>query len=187
MRCFVAIELPDDVRRQLAGLQEHFGYLGKVIRWVRPEATHLTLKFLGEVPDRQLPEVCRAVDHVARQSELFHFAVRSAGCFPPRGTPRVVWAGIEETSGRLDRCHALCEEAFAELGFPKEARRFVPHLTLGRVKDSRGAGGLREAVADYVDFEAGEVAAEELILFESHISKKGAEYVVAHRASLSSG
>ncbi len=187
MRCFIAIELPEDVRSQLGALQERFGHRGKAVRWVRPDAMHLTLKFLGEVPDARLPAVCDALSEVASPCEPFEFAVRRTGCFPPRGGVRVVWAGVEEPTEHLLTCQALCEDAMEELGFAREHRPYVPHLTLGRVKDPRGASGLRELVAECEDFEAGWVDVDRLVLMESHLSPKGAEYTVAHHADLTGG
>ncbi len=183
MRCFVAIELPDDVRRQLGKLQQRFEDLGRAVRWVRPKAIHLTLKFLGDVLDRDLTAVSQAVDDVASQCSPFDFVVQSTGCFPPRGGVRVVWVGVTETSGTLAACQRLCENAMGALGFPKESRPYVPHLTLGRVKDPRRAVNLRERVNDHADFEAGVVPANELILFESRLSPQGAQYVPVHRAA----
>ncbi len=185
MRCFVAIELPEQVKRSLARLQEEFAHLGRAVRWVRPEAMHLTLKFLGEVPDNRLTAICQAVTNAASVCEPFEFAVRSAGCFPPRGGVRVVWAGVDEPTGLLADCQQRCEEAFAELGFDKESRPYVPHLTLGRVKDVRRTGNLREGVADRADFEAGIVSVEQLVLFESRLSPQGAQYTPLHHATLS--
>jgi len=183
MRCFVAVELTETVRKRLAALQQRFGDLGRSVRWVRPDAMHLTVKFLGEVPDWQLPDASRAVADVARQCRPFEFAIRSTGCFPPRGNVRVIWVGVEETSGELAACKRLCEDAFSALGFPKESRPFSPHLTLGRVKDPRSAGDLRERIAACSDFEAGTVSAGELVLFESRLSPQGAQYAVVHRGA----
>lgn len=186
MRCFVAFELSDEVKRRLAGLQTELGNMGRAVRWVRPEAMHLTVKFLGDVPDGQVPEICQAVTDVASLCEPFEYAVASTGCFPPRGPVRVAWVGVDEPTNRLAECQALCQDAFADLGFAIESRAFAPHLTLGRVKDPRQARDLRERIADYADFNAGTVEASELILFESHLSPKGARYVAVHRAGLGS-
>ena len=117
-------------------------------------------------------------------NRVFDVAVQGTGCFPPRGGVRVVWVGVQDASGPLATCQSLCEEAFADLGFAKELRAFVPHLTLGRVKDPRQAGDLRRVVADYSDFEAGIVPADELVLFESRLSPQGATYVPIPRAPL---
>ncbi len=186
MRCFVAVELTETVRKRLAGLQQRFSDLGRSVRWVRPDAMHLTVKFLGDVPDQQLPAASQAVADVARQCRPFEFAVRSTGCFPPRGNVRVIWVGVEETSGELAACKRRCEDAFSALGFPRESRPFSPHLTLGRVKDPRRAGNLRQLIAAQADFKAGTVSAGELVLFESRLSPQGAQYAVVHRGVLAS-
>jgi len=151
------------------------------VRWVDPESMHLTVKFLGEVPDRRIPELCTALSRIAGRCEPFDLRVRSTGCFPPHGGVRVVWVGLEETTGRLAACQRLCEDTFAEMGFAREDRDFVPHLTLGRVKDPRQASGLRQVVASHAAFEAGTVSVNRIVLFESRLSPQGAHYVpVSH-------
>jgi 2'-5' RNA ligase len=182
VRCFVAIELSEEVRRRLTGLQQELDKVAKGVRWVAPEAIHLTLKFLGEVPDRRIPAFCDVVKAVAGRCRPFQFAVGSTGCFPSHGSVRVIWVALEETSGELIRCQQLCEGAFAELGFAREDRPFIPHLTLGRVKDPRQAGGLRDVLAAHTAFRAGTVSAGELTLFESRLSPQGARYIAVARA-----
>lgn len=184
MRCFVAIELPDDVKERLIELQAELGAPAGGVRWMKPEAMHLTVKFLGEVPDRALPEVCDAVTTAADWCSPFEFTVRSAGCFPARGGVRVVWAGVDEPTGALADLHATCQEVLFELGFPIEGRAFSPHLTLGRAKDPRRAAPLRERLPAVENFDAGVVDVDELILFQSILKKEGAEHTPMHRARL---
>ncbi len=184
MRCFVAIELPEEVKERLAELQAELGAPGGGVRWMKPEAMHLTVKFLGEVPDKHLPAVCDAVSMAADWCRPFELAVRSAGCFPARGGVRVVWAGVEEPTGVLADLHATCQEVMFELGFPVEGRAFSPHLTLGRSKDPRRAAPLRDLLPSVEGFDAGVVDVDELILFESRLKKEGAEHTPMHRAKL---
>jgi len=187
MRCFVAIELSPEVHRQLAALQQRLASSTRGVRWVASEGIHLTIKFLGEVPDRRIPEICRAVNEAAGRSQPFEFVVRSTGCFPPHGGVRVVWGGLDEPTGRLAACQQSCEDAFFQLGFARENRPFVPHLTLGRVKDPHQARGLRQTITSCANFEAGTVSARELVLFESRLSPHGSTYVPVSRAVFGGG
>ena len=97
MRCFIAIDIPEEIRAELANLQKKLA--GQVdirkgdVKWVEPEGMHLTLKFLGEVPDNQIVEVCNIIKEVAGRYQEFDFAVREAGSFGGRSAARPVGRG----------------------------------------------------------------------------------------------
>jgi len=184
MRCFVAIELSDAIRRSLSAMQRRHAALDRVIRWTRPEQIHLTLKFLGEVRETDMPAVCETMAAMAARFAPIEFAVRRAGCFPPGGSARIFWAGLDEPTGRLGRLRDALEAAYADMGFPRENRAFKPHLTIGRVRDPRGSREIRAAVAAEAGFEGGRQTASEIVLFESILAPQGATYVALARASL---
>ncbi len=104
MRLFVAIELDHPVRRALEKAQEQLRRRSDAVRWVHPSLMHLTVRFLGDVPDDRVPAVSEAIAAAARAAEPFAMTVGGCGCFPPRGAVRTVWAGVKEESGCLSRC-----------------------------------------------------------------------------------
>lgn len=146
MRLFVAIELDDVLKKALMTVQRRLSRFDADVRWTRLEQMHLTLKFLGEVPDDEVEPVCAAAESVAHQVEPFDLALDACGCFPPRGAVRIVHIGVAEPQGRLQRCRDLCQAVYADLGFEPERRAFSPHLTVGRVRQGRRADRLRQAV-----------------------------------------
>ena len=89
MRCFIAIELSAEVRARLEGIQKRWRDQWPEVRWTRPDQIHLTLKFLGEVADAQLSEVCRVAEEVAGGISRFDMAVSGLGVFPPGGPARI--------------------------------------------------------------------------------------------------
>ncbi|MBP7933750.1 MAG: RNA 2',3'-cyclic phosphodiesterase [Phycisphaerae bacterium] len=183
MRCFLAIELPEAVHERLRSLQDRLRAAAPGVRWTRPDQIHLTVKFLGEVPDDQLPNVCRAAELVAAACLPFGIRIGGTGCFPPHGPVRIVWAGLVDPPAGLLDCQQACESAFASLGYPPEDRRFHPHLTLGRVKASAVADDLRAAVAGESRFSGGSFAATELVVFQSILSASGPAYAVMSRVA----
>lgn len=187
MRCFIAIELPEGIRERLADLQRKLGRLDGQIRWTRPEHIHLTLKFLGEVPDGRVAEVCSTAVATAGGLAPVALEIAGVGCFPPRGGARVVWAGIAGPVPELTRCHRACEDAFAALGFPPETRPFSPHLTIGRSRDPRGSRPARAVVEACSEFAAGSFTATRLTVFESVLGRSGAVYTPLAQAPLSAG
>jgi 2'-5' RNA ligase len=185
MRCFVATELPDAVRTRLADLQKGLAALDRDVRWTRPDQIHLTIKFLGEVPDADVPGVCGVAAKVARACAPFAIEVRGAGCFPPRGPARIVWAGLGDLPDALINCHREIESAYAEIGFKPEDRPFHPHLTVGRVRDPRGSYSVRTAVDNQQHFTGGTLQVEELVVFQSILDRSGPTHLVLSRARLS--
>ena len=145
MRCFVAFDLPRPVRNHLsnvvAPLRDRYD-----IRWVPPEQMHLTVLFAGELHEDGVDALAAEVAQGA--PEPVSLALEPFGVFPPKGVPRVVWAGL---GGDVDVVRATKErfEAAAEpLGVPREKRAFTPHVTLGRVKSPFGALALIDQLAE---------------------------------------
>ncbi len=142
MRIFVAVFPPPEVRGALSGAARELPVVGE-IRWVRPENVHLTLKFLGDVSEDDLDRVAEALELVRLRHAPFEAGLSSFGAFPSTRRARIVWAGIGEGSERLRALARDVEASLEPLGFEREDRAFVPHLTLGR---ARGRSVALEAV-----------------------------------------
>ncbi len=190
-RLFVALDPPDAVRRRLAALavdlRRAAGRHADDVRWVPPENVHLTLQFLGAVPEERVPEIEAAIRSAAAAVRPLSLELRGAGGFPNARRPRVVWAGI---AGEIDALSTLVADLgrrLAPLGFPPEERPFSAHLTLGRARDGRGAPGLAGALAHAAEADGTPWRASDVVLFESHLSPKGPRYEVIHRAPFGAG
>ncbi|MGZ8847637.1 MAG: RNA 2',3'-cyclic phosphodiesterase, partial [Pyrinomonadaceae bacterium] len=121
-RIFIAIELPDKVRRRLS---EHIASVRSQVpdahaSWVREGNLHLTLKFLGDIPVTNSEKLSAAASIAACKAEPFEIVVGGCGAFPPRGQPRVLWVGLEDASGQLALLHTALEDECAKAGFPRE-------------------------------------------------------------------
>jgi len=141
LRLFVAIVLPAPVLERLAAIQQQVraDTPHGVVRWVDPRGIHLTLKFLGDAPASQQPELERALSEAVGERAPFELVLSDLGCFPSERRPRVVWVGL---AGALSELHALrdaVERTISPLGYPTEDRPFSPHLTLGRVRREASA------------------------------------------------
>jgi 2'-5' RNA ligase len=187
-RLFVALEPTDAVRRRLAAiageLRRAAGRAADDVRWVQPENVHLTLQFLGAVPDARVGDVGEAVRAAAAGSRALSLEVKGAGGFPNARRPRVVWIGL---AGDVEPLVALVQDLgrrLAPLGFPPEDRPFSPHLTLGRARDGRGAPGLAGALAQAAQADGVAWRTSEVVLFESHLSPHGPRYEAIVRAPL---
>jgi 2'-5' RNA ligase len=188
-RLFVALEPTDAVRRRIrasqADLRRAAGRAADEIRWVAPENVHLTLQFLGAVPEERVAAVAEAVAEAARSAPgPLSLEVRGAGGFPNARRPRVVWLGVDGDLAALRALAADLGRRLAPLGFPPEDRPFAAHLTLGRAREARGHPGIAGALAGAREEEAIAWRATEVVLFESHLSPKGARYEPVARVPL---
>ncbi len=187
MRCFVAIELSADVRSRLGALQRRLSGLSSAVRWIRAEQIHLTVKFLGEVGDRQVAEVCELARAIADEHPPFELQVAGVGCFPPQGAARIVWAGLASLPAALTDCQSACEEVFAGLGFKQEHRAYRAHLTIGRVREASASQRIREALRAEEGFAAGPFGVGELVVFQSVLGRGGSRYSPLARCPFGGG
>lgn len=189
LRTFIAIELDRELKKDLARLQERLRsqISPRSVRWVRSEAMHLTLKFLGDTPLDKTKEVEGALTLAAAEVPPFTFTLAGLGCFPNTRRPRVVWVGLQEITGALVRLRDAIEAHVAPLGFPTERRSFKPHLTLGRVQRYASKSEIREIGEVVAASSAGievEVAVREVCYIKSDLKPSGAVYTTLSAARL---
>ena len=187
MRTFIAIDLDEGIRRRLVDVQERLRGVAPRVRWVRPEGLHVTLKFLGEIDEEMVEPVTAVVAEAAEGIAPFQVRVAGLGAFPPRGAPRVLWAGVDDPAGQLATIHRRIDRGLAPLGFERERRRFHPHVTLGRAKDRRADPGLRTTLDGLCDHELGVQAVAEIVLFHSILDPTGAVHNPLRRHPLGRG
>jgi 2'-5' RNA ligase len=184
-RVFCAIDLSGSVRaslmRQINRLREAVPYAQA--SWSREENIHLTLKFLGEIQTSRLSSLSNAAARAVADFSPFQITLEETGVFPNHGTPRVLWIGVEDESGKLAELHSRLEEACAREGFPKEERPFHPHLTIARLRKPQGARPLAAAHKE-MRFEPAGVAVAELLVIRSEPSAAGSRYCVISRHRL---
>lgn len=182
IRAFIAIPLPAAMRNALAEVTaRHAADLPRgSVRWVKPQAMHLTLRFLGDTAVSFLPQLQAAMDGAAGAQTIFELSTAGFGCFPNCRRPRVLWAGL---AGDLTAVQALkldLDERLAPLGWPPEERPFSPHLTLGRVKDSRNLQDQRWPA----DVPVLSLPVTALHLIRSELQPEGPRYTVLHSSAL---
>jgi RNA 2',3'-cyclic 3'-phosphodiesterase len=133
-RTFIALELDVSQQQFLGNIIGQGKQFLPDLRWVEPGGIHLTLAFLGELNEEQLEKAAFATRSAALQSESFTYRLSGLGTFGPPRQPRVLWMGVSEPSGTLDRVHQTLALTLEEQGFTTEKRPFSPHLTLARIK-----------------------------------------------------
>jgi len=184
MRLFAAIDIEEGVCERIAGIQDRLKEqlnLGRQVTWVKPSHMHLTLKFLGEVPDDEVTRACDAVRRTAGRFEAFDFDVAGVGVF---GRPaRIVWAGVSQCAALFEMQSEL-EKEFEKLGWERENRPFAGHLTICRIKTSAAGKQLEQAVQPYAGEIFGPVSVAEVVLYQSVLGSGGPTYTPVSRAAL---
>lgn len=179
IRTFIALHVSQAVRASAGDLIEQLRDCPASVKWVAPEHMHLTLKFLGDVPEQELADVCRVVGEVCDETGAFEIQYGGAGAFPNLGRPRTVWLGVQEGAEPLEKLQKKIERALRDLGFRRERRRYHGHLTLGRVRGGGPEQGeLGELLRGYGDFRTPRMLAEEVRVYASYLDKEGPTHEV---------
>jgi RNA 2',3'-cyclic 3'-phosphodiesterase len=170
IRCFVAVELPESMRDEIGRIEDGLRMPG--LRLVRPDLCHVTLKFLGDVPQDKITDICDALKSI--QLEPFEAKVRGIGAFPGKSI-RVVWLGLE---GNFSELHRRVDESLSRLGFEREDRQFNPHVTLGRV--GRPSPQISDAIASkmtqFSEIDLGRFPVSRFLLKKSTLTREGPIY-----------
>jgi 2'-5' RNA ligase len=176
VRVFIALPLAAPVQKALNKLIGEFRKSVDGVRWVEPDGMHLTLKFLGETDLLTVAQIARQVERISARTQPIALNLQGIGAFPRPASPRVVWVGVTGDLGPLEALQTEIEDAMRDLGFPREIRRWTPHITLGRVRESGTQPGLKEMLEANIDREIGVMTATEAVTYSSALSSKGARY-----------
>lgn len=185
MRSFIAIEIDPVVLEKLDRCAKHIraglNLKEQFIKWVRPDRMHLTLKFLGDIEEVQVPAVCAVLDDTAGRFSPFFLSIGQLGTF---GRPAaVLWAGIAENE-TLRQIHQYIEQQLQTLGFEPEDRQFAPHLTLARIKNPKAGREVTKMLKNNPVSEFGQSAVEKICLLKSELTKEGPVYTLLHSSNL---
>ena len=185
MRLFVAIEIPDEIRKGLMTFLNELRGTAPQAKWARAENLHVTLKFLGDIEPLKLPTVQKPLSSI-RDKNPVTLSFRGIGFFPNERRPRVFWVGLE-ASDNLKTLAEVIDREMHKLGFPLENRAFTPHLTLARFEPPGLPPQLEAAAKNNAEREFGSLSAGEFHLIESKLKRTGAEYTTLQSFPFVSG
>jgi len=187
IRSFIAIELPEELKRELGRLQTGLKADKPRIRWVNPEGMHLTLKFLGNVPAAKIDAITQVMTESAARVSPFRLEVGHLGAFPNMKHVQVVWVGLGGELDRIRQLHKYLEAGLSRLGFVAEKRPFSPHLTLARV-GNEASPEERQRFGELIaatGFETDKViTVNGIVLMRSQLTSRGAIYSKISSAEL---
>lgn len=177
IRTFVAVEIPFEIKDRASRVIAELRDTPAKVKWVAPAHMHWTLKFLGNVDMLEIPQVCQAVQRAVEPLAGFDVEAKGAGAFPDIQRPRTVWIGTGRGSEQMIELHDAIEFELAKLGYRSENRRFRPHLTIGRVRQSpEGIRELGRLIEKHAAFEGGLTLVDEVVVFASELGSDGPTY-----------
>lgn len=182
LRTFIAIPLPEAVQDKVDALLSDLRKADAAVRWVPARNLHLTLKFLGDVAEARLEELYVGIRMATEGIEPFRITLTGLGAFPNARRPRVLWIGMDVPEA-MQRLYENIEKDLSRLHFPKEKRRFSPHLTIGRVKGLRGMERLM-SVVERTEFGPETVSVERIVAMKSDLRPTGAVYAPLKKFAL---
>ena len=176
MRTFVAIDLENKLKANISHFIKKLDSHNPNIRWVKDHGMHLTLKFIGEIPENTASDIRSALMGLSQNHVSFPLKLVGTGMFPPRSrNPRVLWVGVEENQ-ELMSVQKEVESLLEKFSVPRERRRYSPHLTLGRVKSSHNIKPVLDELSRNKSTEFGRMDVKRITLFKSTLKPTGAEY-----------
>lgn len=188
IRAFIAIDLPqsiqDSIEKQTARLHQTLG--NEIIRWTPIQNMHLTLKFLGNIPNNHVDFLKQMLTQTADSHSAFDLQIGGIGSFPNAKSPRVLWLGIHPAA-ELMSLQKNVDAGASRLGYEKEARAFSPHLTLGRVRQNIQPSDLQKIRSTFDTFQLGKIPSarvDSVHLYQSELHSEGSIYTKLFSALL---
>ena len=175
IRCFIAIDLSVQIKKELGELIGTLKSNNSDIKWVMSENLHLTLKFLGNTPEEGLPEISGSLTSIVSSYKPFTIKICGTGIFPNRKNPRVVWVGVQDSAIMKDLKSEI-EKSMSAFGYEEENKEFTPHLTLGRVHSHKGMISLMNELSKFEGKDFGTMDVNGILLIKSELRPKGPEY-----------
>jgi 2'-5' RNA ligase len=182
-RLFIAINTPPPALTPMIAVRNELRTVRSDVKWEPDDKLHCTLKFLGDTPSERVAPLSAALQILACATRSITLSYGGLGVFPGHGEPRIIWAGIRDREMQLARLAAAIDGLTTKFGFEKERRAFSPHVTLGRVKGTRG---IRELIGtlETLTFDCPPVQIHEILLVSSELRPGGSVYTVAARCTL---
>ncbi|TRZ80038.1 RNA 2',3'-cyclic phosphodiesterase [bacterium] len=177
MRAFIAITLPENINKKLSSVQDRLKKSNADVKWVSAANIHITLRFLGDIDKKTTSLISEVIRETSKHHARFDISISRIGVFPSLLHPQTIWVGIDKGSPAcmiLQNQIEICAEKF---GIKKEARAFLPHLTLGRVRSQKNKHALIKILEKEKDFSiTTKIPVNKIVLFSSLITQQGPVY-----------
>jgi len=182
-RLFVAIKIKPETCFLDQFDELKMGLKHEKIKWVEPSNLHLTLKFFGETQEDKIPEIVNALKLGLEKHNKFSLQISTLGIFGSQYNPKLIWAGLQNTNPLMQLVSSVHTE-LDKIGYFQDRQNFVPHLTLGRIKNLSDKNLFQNIISKYKESYFQEIFVEEVYLFESTLTKLGPLYQIIEKIDL---
>jgi len=173
MRAFISVNLTKALKREITAVQKQLEQQSKQIRWLSQEGFHLTLKFLGEFSEENIPQLIKTLKPIAEETSPFELELGNLGAFPPRGKLSVVWLGVKEGEKEIIALAEHINKALQQTDFAGESKKIVPHISIGRARRGKPAF-VPKTPSAHLSFSR--MLVQSFFLMESDLQPTGAVY-----------
>ena len=178
MRTFISIELKGGIKKKIGRAIKELKDAGANVKWVEPGNLHVTLKFLGEVPDKDIENLIALVSAAVKSSLSFKAEFMGTGSFPAGRHPRVIWIGTTKGGEEQSALASKLEDGLCSAGFEREARKFKSHITIGRVRESGNLARVLKKLNELKCEPFGGMIVDHINIMKSKLSPKGPTYEI---------
>lgn len=186
IRTFIGVEIGEKSRAQTGNFSKKLMDLNTDIKWEPPHKYHITLKFLDEILNEEVNDICLRVQRAVQDFPPFTLGLRGAGAFPNVDKPRTVWVGVSEGKDEITELARRVDAAMQQIGFPRELKPFAPHVTLGRLRRATPAlADLSAMLKQYENIDLGKSYIRSVTVFASHMARSGSSYTTLATCPLS--
>jgi len=183
-RAFIAVEITDAIRAELADVQSVVEEANGHVSWVRPQNIHCTLVFLGDIFANMVNSITTALKQATVGCKPFEIEIAGLGFFGSARSPRIIWAGMAGRTDALIELQGKITAAVLQVGLKPDEKPFKPHLTIGRVRSNRNAAALVKAIKANETKSFGKVSVERIVLMKSQLTANGPVYSLLLAKSL---
>ncbi|MGQ9787738.1 MAG: RNA 2',3'-cyclic phosphodiesterase [Candidatus Hadarchaeaceae archaeon] len=184
-RAFIAIDISETLRQKLTEIQNQLKEVGGDLKLVESQNIHLTIRYLGEIPDKKVDETTGAINKAVVGTKKFNLEVKKIGAFPNLNYVRVIWAGVERGVDEVTALQKKIEKELQQIGFQAESG-FVPHLTIARVRSAKNKEKLVKFIEEKKSIYFGTTPVSAVELKKSTLTPKGPIYDTLARIELES-
>ena len=176
IRSFIAIDVPKEIKNKIAKIQMELQPILPKISWVTPPNIHLTLKFLGDVASNQIPSITGTIRHTVQNQVPFNIKLSSISAFKNFSHPTVLWIGISTDPTPIVKLAENLNSSLNCFGFPQESRKFIPHLTIARIRSNISLTKFASHFDAYNNINHTPIPVKQISLIKSKITSEGAIY-----------
>ncbi|MFP4045985.1 MAG: RNA 2',3'-cyclic phosphodiesterase [Candidatus Aenigmatarchaeota archaeon] len=175
MRCFLGVQLNENLLPNVKSIKDEIAETGGDIKLVEDENLHYTIKFLGDIREKDLEKIDK-IEQEITDIDPFEIEIKDMGAFPTRDYIKVIWLGVGKGYDRFKKLMTRINDKLESLGFREEKNDLVPHMTIGRVKSGKNKEEIKHKIGNLEDKTIGRMRVERITLFQSNLTPGGPIY-----------